>query len=127
MIPRRRNVESCTPIITHADRRDILRSRYRTRQAASRRPSPIAATNAIMLCLPAAARAAPCTAMQLSFLGQAWYTVRNYSLPRLKTFLFKYCCATECWGDFNSKQLSCQKFHQNPFLGCLCRSSADSQ
>ena len=26
---------------------------------------------------------------------------------------------TVCWGDFNSKQLSCQKFLQNPFLGCL--------
>ena len=25
---------------------------------------------------------------------------------------------TACWGDFNSKELPCQKFLQNPFLGC---------
>ena len=25
---------------------------------------------------------------------------------------------TACWGDFNSKELSFQKFLQNPFLGC---------
>ena len=26
---------------------------------------------------------------------------------------------TACWYDFNSKQLSFEKFLQNPFLGCL--------
>ena len=31
---------------------------------------------------------------------------------------FFFSSNTECWRDFNSKQLSCQKFLQNPFLGC---------
>ena len=39
---------------------------------------------------------------------------KKYSMAILCIWLY-----TECWGDFNSKQLSCQKFLQNPFLGCL--------
>ena len=30
----------------------------------------------------------------------------------------KFSISTECWGGFNSKQLSFEKFLQNSFLGC---------
>ena len=33
-------------------------------------------------------------------------------------FVTDFFYMTECWYDFNSKQLSHEKFFQNPFLGC---------
>ena len=43
---------------------------------------------------------------------------RHFFLKKSKNKPMNRLYGTECWGDFNPKQLMFKKFLQNPFLGC---------
>ena len=85
--------------------------------------SPWSLKRGILMCCLLLLRLLECFSNKVWFLSRLCQQILEQEIPcYVYTFtwnVLSHLMSTECWGDFNSKQLSRKKFLQNPFLGCL--------